>query len=485
MRALHVGRRLSRWIVALPVIALAACASGGAARVAGPQAGTAPEAAAVRHFESIRQSPPELAAFLRAMPKGADLHNHLSGGVYAESYITWAAAQGLCVTMATLDVSASPCEAPAEVPASDALRNGVLYRRLIDAMSMRNWELSGQSGHDHFFDAFAKFGRATGGNTGAMLAEAVARAADGNVSYMELMLTPDGNFSGQLGAALDWDGNMESALQKLKAAGIDGALARTAALLRDAETRKAALLKCGTAEADAGCGVTVRYIAQVGRLGAPGSVFAQMITGLALANDPASGVVGVNMVQGEDGFASMTNFATHMRMLAFLRPRYPRARLTLHAGELAWGLVPPEGLRNHVRDSVMVAGAERIGHGVDVMHEDDPYGLLREMARRKVLVEICLSSNDLILGVRGADHPLRTYIKYGVPVALATDDEGVARSEITREYLKAVLEHGLDYRDLKRMALASLQHAFVDATEKARLAGELRAAFDAFERRYQ
>jgi adenosine deaminase len=186
-----------------------------------------------------------------------------------------------------------------------------------------------------------------------------------------------------------------------------------------------------------------------------------MVTGFALANDPNSKVVGLNLVQGEDGLGSMQNFSVHMRMLNALRTLYPRAHLTLHAGELAPGLVPPEGLTFHVRESVMAAGAERIGHGVDIMHEAEPYELLEEMARRNVLVEICLSSNDLILGVSGSQHPLATYLQYGVPVALATDDEGVSRSEISREFLKAAQEQGLGYVQLKTMARNSLQYAFI------------------------
>jgi adenosine deaminase len=157
----------------------------------------------------------------------------------------------------------------------------------------------------------------------------------------------------------------------------------------------------------------------------------------------------------------MQNFSLHMQMLSFLRPLYPQAHISLHAGELAPGMAPPDGLTFHIRDSVMVARAERIGHGVDILHESDPYELLREMARRNVLVEICLSSNDLILGVSGPQHPLATYMKYGVPVALATDDEGVSRSEISREFLKAAEDQGLGYLQLKTMARNSLQYAFI------------------------
>src|SRR5215216_6475443 len=431
------------------------------------QRGT-PEQRTASYFESIRKSPPKQLAFLLKMPKGGDLHNHLSGGLYAERYIEWAAEAGLCVNNSTmtLAVPASPSKCgPEQTPAITARTNSVLYRQMIDSWSMRNWQLSGQSGHDHFFDAFGRFNAATSNNTGRMLAEAVKSAARGKVTYVELMLTPDGTPTGvassQIGEKVGWDGNFERTLSKLKANGIDNAAVIGIKNLQDMETEKNELLKCGTPQADAGCSVTIRYVAQVSRNSSPGQVYAQMVTGLALANNPQSKVVATNLVQGEDGLNSMQNFSLHMRMLKFLRPLYPRAQGTLHAGALAPGHVPPEGLLFHIRESVMVAGAERIGHGVDIMHETDAYELLKEMARRNVMVEICLSSNDLILGISGSRHPLATYLEYGVPVALATDDEGVARSEISMEFLKAAEEQGLGYVQLKTMARNSLQYAFI------------------------
>src|SRR6185503_12658968 len=70
----------------------------------------ASEQSTARYFESIRKSPPKQMAFLLKMPKGADLHNHLSGSIYAERYIEWAAEKGLCVNNGTMSlvVPASP-----------------------------------------------------------------------------------------------------------------------------------------------------------------------------------------------------------------------------------------------------------------------------------------------------------------------------------------------------------------------------------------
>lgn len=431
------------------------------------QAARATEQRVAAHFESLRKTPPQLFAFLLAMPKGADLHNHLSGAIYAESFIQWAAEKGLCVNTTTFVLSQGPCAPDNQegmVVVSTALANSVLYRQIIDAWSMRNWEFSGQSGHDRFFDTFGKFGPATYDQTGRMLAEAVARAARGQVLYLELMLTPDNGLSGRLGQQVGWDGNLQGMLAKLKTAGIDQAVEQSTENLRQAEQQKNELLKCSTPQADPGCKVTVRYVFQVSRAAPLGTVFAQMLTGFMLASDPQGKVVALNLVQPEDALPAMQNFQTQMLMLDFLHSLYPKAHITLHAGELAPGMVPPDGLSFHIRSSVLTGHAERIGHGVDIMHETNPLELLGELARRNVMIEICLTSNDVILGVRGKDHPLATYIEYGVPVALATDDEGVARSEISREYLKAAEEQGLGYLQLKTMARTSLQYSFIQGT---------------------
>ena len=77
------------------------------------------------------------------------------------------------------------------------------------------------------------------------------------------------------------------------------------------------------------------------------------------------------------------------------------------------------------------------------------------------MVEINLTSNDVILGVSGKDHPLPLYRKYGVPVALSTDDEGVSRIDMTHEYVRAAETYGLSYSDLKQMVRTSFEHSFL------------------------
>ena len=189
-------------------------------------------------------------------------------------------------------------------------------------------------------------------------------------------------------------------------------------------------------------------------------MFAQTLLGFEVAAvDPT--VVGINFVQPEDAYMAMSEYHRQMRMLDYLHSVYPKVHISLHAGEIAPGLVPPEGLRFHIREAIDLGHAERIGHGVDVMYEDDPQALLKEMADRQIMAEINLTSNDVILGVKSPMHPLPSYRGAHVPVALSTDDEGVSRIDLTNEYTRAALEFGLTYPELKDMARTGLEHSFL------------------------
>ena len=48
----------------------------------------------------------------------------------------------------------------------------------------------GETGHDHFFGAFKKFGGIDPSHTGAWLNEVATRAANQNEQYLELMIAP-------------------------------------------------------------------------------------------------------------------------------------------------------------------------------------------------------------------------------------------------------------------------------------------------------
>ena len=476
-------RKLNSARIALFVFAVLGYAS-----LALAQTATTSEQRANRYLESVRHSPPLALAFLREMPKGGDLHNHLGGAIYAEDLIDYAAGDKLCLDRATMSAVAGECDstcdgAAAKPPIECGRHDPGLYNAIIDAWSMRNWERGRESGHDHFFATFFKFDLATRNHMGEATARAMERAAADHLQYLELMHTIGGMQSAELGAKLGGNTDFATMRDKLLSGGLKDAVAAARVELDKEGAIIQQELACGTPSALPACDVMVRYLYQVLRGLPPEQVFAQILTGFELAStDPR--VVGLNLVMPEDWYVPMRDFNLHMQMLDYLHGIYPKVHVSLHAGELAMGLVPPEGLSFHIRHSIELGHAERIGHGVAVMDEHNSVQLLREMAQRKIMVEICLTSNDVILGVKGDQHPLPVYRKYNVPVALATDDEGVSRSDMTHEYLRATETYNLSYVDLKGMARQSLEHSFLDANQKARLQRRLELDFDAFEKKF-
>ena len=159
------------------------------------------EQRAARALEAVRQNPLELRDFLVRMPKGGDLHSHLAGAVYAESWIRDGADNNLCIDLDTLSlfktdamtrsIPPQPVCGEGNTAVSRAFENQHLYDSLVDAFSMRSFVPSaGVSGHDHFFDAFAKFQIVDPRHTGEWLDEVATRAAAQNEQYLELMVTP-------------------------------------------------------------------------------------------------------------------------------------------------------------------------------------------------------------------------------------------------------------------------------------------------------
>ena len=415
-------------------------------------------------FEAARASPPLLRAFLYRMPKGGDLHNHLSGAAYAEATIRAAAAAGRCVDPVTAKAVPPPCNPPLRLFA-DALHDAKLNSVIVDAWSMRDFvPTSGLSGHDHFFAAFALFNGAA--PPGDLAADVVARAARQRMRYVELMVTLQGRAVGALAEQVAQASPFDSAdpaafAGALQQAGLADLVAKAGHDVDALEKRMREVMECDSAHPDPGCDMTVRWLQQVSRTAPPARVFADALFG-AMLQAADRRVVGIDFVAPEDNPIALSDYTDHMHMLDWLHTQLPATNISLHAGELTMGLVRPEELTFHVRQAVELGHAKRIGHGVDVMYEDDPFGLLHEMASRRVAVEINLTSNAQILGVSGEAHPFRTYLTAGVPLVLSTDDEGIERVDRTNELQRAVTTYRLGWNTLLTLERNTLEYAFVE-----------------------
>lgn len=461
-----------------------------------------PEITTAAHFDALQADHSRMRAFLRRMPKGGDLHTHLSGAVYAERYVAWAIRDGLCLRRSDMTLMAPPAGAaqgqpcgddPSAIPVSDAVsgRNGQTnYDLLINALSTR-WFLPSPevpSGHDQFFSTFSKFNAATGGDNWDKTAQSIAemtvdqlRQYDAEaVHYVEFMATFfEGEQRQQMAQAIAQQTEPAAMLEALERQGLADLVTARAQQLTDLMSRIETLRGCGADRLKPGCGVTFRFIAQINRNSAPAEVFAQTALATALVRKAPHIVVGINYVGPEDYRISLRDYRAHMRWIRFLAK--DDVPVALHAGELWMGLVPPPDLEFHIRDAVETAGARRIGHGTAVVFERDMDGLLAEMRRRGVTIEIALTSSDVILGVRGKEHPIAMYLAAGVPVVLATDDAGVSRIDLGNEYYRAARDHGLDYRRLKAIARNAIAHSFLGGDEKKREFERLERSFAAFE----
>lgn len=435
----------------------------GAARNAVPRVATRSTVPQVEaYLDAIRHEPGRLREFVSDLPKGADLHAHLSGAVSTEFLLRSAGRDGLCVDTTSFAASAAPC-GTGRRPAKDATTDTRFADEVMRAWSMRGFTPGTESGRDHFFAAFGKF-EAASSHKGEMLAAFASQAAAQHEFALEVMLSRQSAAVHKLVKKVGAGTDLAQLRNRLLAGGAMAKIVKAART--DADTDIARMrtgLRCGRTGADPGCELPLRFILQVTRTSAPEVVFGQMVLGFELAKADKRHV-GVNLVAPEDDPVALRDYRLHMRMLGYLHslyPKDPKAHIALHAGELVPGLAPAADLRFHIRDAVETGHAERIGHGVDVSGEDDPDGLLTEMARKHVLVEIALTSDCQILRVCGARHPFATYRKAGVPVALVTDDAGIEHTDMTDEYIRAITDYGLHYTDLRTMARAALDHSFL------------------------
>jgi len=452
------------------------------------------EEAVKRHFATLVGTPAraaELTMFMTMLPKGGDLHHHYSGAIYAEQYLEWVDKEGYCVSKSTFRITTDKAQLEAErakpaplrtcVSGADLVADNNAYRQLLQKWSTLDFYNHSQDQvppDQTFFDTFGYFGPVASTNTNAGLKTLKDRAIAENLSYIETIfelapITPDADFD-KLIAAPGFD-----------PARLDAALAALTAKLEGnpAFARGIADYVANVEKSSAGIDddrFTMRYQPYVLRFLSPSIVYSQMLASFKLAQaNPL--IVGVNIVGQESLNVSMRDYSLHMKMFRFLKEKYPDVKTALHAGELKLGIVPPEGLTFHIAEAVGIAGANRIGHGIDIAHEKDALGVMKTMRERRVPVEVNLTSNEFILGVKNGAHPVELYRRYGVPFVLSTDDAGVTRHSLSNEYVLFASRYKTDYAEVKKLSYDSIRYAFLADADKQRLLKQLDARFAKFE----
>jgi aminodeoxyfutalosine deaminase len=181
----------------------------------------------------------------------------------------------------------------------------------------------------------------------------------------------------------------------------------------------------------------------------------------------ASGIVGFGMGGDELAVAA-----------ADFRPSFDFARnqglhVVCHAGEI--------GGPQSVREAVELLGAERIGHGIAVMHDRS---LAESLAARQIALENCVTSNvatGALAKQTGntratvADHPLKKLLDVGALATLSTDDPAMFSTDLLTEYSRAA-SLGLSSQQLLHLAEQSFLSAFLSSADKRSYIENFRSA---------
>lgn len=444
-----------------------------------------------KYLESIRNNDAELIAFFSQMPKGGDLHHHFTGSVYAETYIDYVVSNDYYINTNTLQVLPVPKTTGDWHKFSELAGLGTLAdykQQLIEKWSVKDYNGISKPSDLQFFETFGAFSVASSKCTDVGLLELKKRAKLENLNYIETMFKTIPCYV-DMADVKPYNDSLISA-QKTK----DGA--RTVQLLERLDT-------VITAKNTADCidkfnnktitathqrlkmdddDITFRYQNYVVRVVDPVTIFKDLLVAFESA-DKSPLVVGVNIVAPENNETSMRDYWLHMMMFRYCHEKFPNVKYAMHAGELTLGLVKPEELTWHITDAVQLAGARRIGHGVDIAYEQNAYDLLAEMNRRDVAIEINLYSNEFILKVKDTEHPINLYRDYNVPIVICTDDAGVLRSNLTHQYVLLTKRYNaITYAEMKRYVYNSIKYSFIEEQSvKKKLEKDLDKRFAAFE----
>jgi adenosine deaminase len=415
-------------------------------------------------FQQLKTDPEGLHAFLKAMPKGGELHYHLDGGVYSETLLELAAKGNYCLDLNSFVMSQNPNKNDSckDISAAELINDPILYKKTIEAWSMLNFVPGKETSHKHFFNCFGKFQEVVEQNQTGILASIIEKAARSHAHYLEvIMVSSMPNLPSQQATneALKTRQYAKLRRQLLQnntfVSEVDAADKKLDAMLPAA--RK--LMGCDITPEAPACQVEVGFQYAVLREFPLDKVFLQTLYAFEAASKSKT-IVGVNLVQPEEGHIAVRDYKEHMEIFKFFHHLYPKVHISLHAGELAAGMTSPEALRFHILDAIRVGQAERIGHGVDIDLENNAPALLEYMAEKKIPVEMNLTSNQQNLNISGKQHPLRRYLNNKVPVVLSTDDEGILRTDLTKEYYLAATEQNLSYSELKQISRNALTYSF-------------------------
>ena len=185
------------------------------------------------------------------------------------------------------------------------------------------------------------------------------------------------------------------------------------------------------------------------------------------------GVVGFDLAGDESGNPAKK----HIKAFEFIRAQ--NFNITIHAGE-AFGL-------ESIWQAIQICGAHRIGHGTrlteDMTIKDGKIMKMGSLAHfvldKRIPLEMCLTSN---VGTGASksykEHPFPIFFRNHFRVFLSTDNRLMSGTSLSKEFMIASMEYGLDIRDMEKITLNAMKSAFIHHERRLKL------IYDVIKKRY-
>ena len=440
-----------------------------------------------QYFEQIRyisESKTELTNFFKAFPKGGELHHHFMGASPPSVLLDEAIDRSLCLKK---DYTFAVCT-PGAISAENATRTYQQQLAFREALTTTDLTAPVLTRHEAFFGIFGKILEVYDRLPVSLMNDIRQRAAQESLYYIESMTYwSERDGPTQLFELLDdlppllplTTSSMAQFMDKLTSKEAFQEQVNTAAYtFRNVLEASDKALSCNTASPAEGCKVTVRFLHETHRTNTPEQVFAQLVFSIFLSEQSLASanslVLGINIVGAEDARTSRTDYLTHMKMLAFLKNsgQFPLSSMALHAGEMNNKLGSFKETSFSLSEAITMVLPKRIGHGVSLAEQHcatlDPQfqtcsaQLADLMNRNNMAIEVQYISNEVLLNTTSLTHPLPLYMKYGVPVVLATDDPGILKTDMTAQFVEIAYNYSsVSFDDLVTMTRNSLEYSFL------------------------
>jgi len=200
--------------------------------------------------------------------------------------------------------------------------------------------------------------------------------------------------------------------------------------------------------------IIIKLIASVNRH--ESAELAEQVAWLA-ADHIDDGLVALDLAGNEAEFPSEPFYGI------FKEAKQAGLSVTIHAGE--WGPA------KHIKEAIEELGADRIGHGVRILEDENITAMVKE---RGTACEVCITSNYQSGVAESLDtHPMAKMLENGVNVTINTDDPSISRITLSHEYYAACEDLKLTQTALRERIVAAAKAGFLPEEEKQNLVSQL------------